>query len=131
MVKKWVIILSILSLLIFGSIWEGHFVNQSFDEMVNDLNVFKTMLENSSDNISTMRNIDYLEELHEEFHQKERLLKIFIWHTGLKDIEISISRIKIYVQENDYTEAMTETNALIDYCEHYSLDFDVSAENVL
>lgn len=131
MVKKWFIIIAILAVLIAGSILEDRFVNKAFDEMVSDLNTYVIMLNESESDISTKENVDYLENLHKDFHEKEKLLKILIWHTGLKDIEVSISRIKSYVVENDFTEAITETKALIDYCEHYSLDFDISAENVL
>ena len=121
---------AIFAILIVGSILEYNFVNTSFDVMVSDLETYQIMLENSQENISTTQNIDYLQNLHNKFHEKEKLLKVFIWHTGLKDVEISISRIKIYVEENDYTEAMTETNALIDYCKHYSLDFQFTIENI-
>jgi hypothetical protein len=89
------------------------------------------MLEATEDNINTTQNVDYLEVLHTDFHKQEKVLKSLIWHTGLKDVEIGISRILSYVQENDYTEAITETNALIDYCEHYSLDFAITPENIL
>lgn len=129
--KKWIIILSIITLLIVGCYFENKYVNNTFDWMVNSLTYYRVMLENTQDNINTQENVDYLSNIHNEFHKKEKGLKSLIWHTGLKDVEVGISRILTYVKENDYTEALTETNALIDYCEHYSLDFDFSLENIL
>lgn len=89
------------------------------------------MLKNSGEDIDNQENIDFIDNLHDEFHKLERALKMLIWHTGLKDVEVGMSRILTYVEENNKTEALVETNALIDYCEHYSLDFKISGENVL
>lgn len=131
MVKKWIIILIVSALLISGCILEGKYVNQAFDEIVNDLYTYQAMLKNSGEDIDNQENIDFIDNLHDEFHKLERALKMLIWHTGLKDVEVGMSRILTYVEENNKTEALVETNALIDYCEHYSLDFKISGENVL
>ena len=131
MVKKWILIFVIIAILLLGSFWEDNYVNSTFDYMVERLNTYESMLVNSQEDVNTQDNIGYLQDLHSSFHEKEKVLKMLIWHTGLKDIEVSISRIKSYVKENDFTEAITETRALIDYCEHYSLDFSVTMENIL
>lgn len=131
MVKKWIIILIVSALLISGCILEGKYVNQAFDEIVDDLYTYQAMLKNSGEDIDNQENIDFIDNLHDEFHKLERALKMLIWHTGLKDVEVGMSRILTYVEENNKTEALVETNALIDYCEHYSLDFKISGENVL
>lgn len=131
MVNKWLIIISLAVVLIFGCIWESNYVNTSFDELVENLETYQVMLDESGENVDSEVNIGYMENLHDEFHETEKVLKALIWHTGLKDIEVSMSRIIEYVQENNRTEAMVETNALIDYCKHYSLDFSVTMENIL
>ena len=131
MVNKWLIIISLAVVLIFGCIWESNFVNTSFDKLVKNLETYQVMLDESGENVDSEANIGYMENLHDEFHETEKVLKALIWHTGLKDIEVSMSRIIEYVQENNRTEAMVETNALIDYCKHYSLDFSVTMENIL
>lgn len=130
MVKKWIIILIVSAALIVGCILEGKYVNKAFDEIIDDLYVYQDMLENSGDNVDSQANIDFIDDLHDEFHKLERALKMLIWHTGLKDVEVGMSRILTYVEENNKTEALVETHALIDYCEHYSLDFQISAENI-
>lgn len=130
MVKKWIIILTIIAGLVVGCYFESKFVNNTFKQMNSDLVVYQQMLDATQENINTEQNITYIENLHSQFRQKEKTLKALIWHTGLKDVEVSISRIKTYTEENDYTEALTETNALLDYCEHYSQDFKLSLENI-
>ena len=131
MVKKWIIIVITSVILVFGCVLEDRFVNGAFDGLVERLDVYYDMLDASGDDVNKQENITYIENLHKEFHKKEKILKTLIWHTGLKDIEVSMSRILEYVRENDRTEAMVETNALIDYCKHYSLDFSVTGENIL
>lgn len=131
MVKKWIIIVVLSVFLIFGCIWEDRIVNGAFDDLVDKLDCYYIMLDESGDNVNKAENIVFMEKLHKEFHEKEKVLKTLIWHTGLKDVEVSMSRIIEYVRENDRTEAMVETNALIDYCKHYSLDFSVTGENIL
>ncbi len=114
-----------------GCYYENKYVNKAFDSMVTSLTTFKEMLNLTEADINTTQNVEYLNNLHKEFHKKEKALKALIWHTGLKDVEVGISRILTYVEESDYTEALTETNALLDYCKHYSMDFEINLENIL
>ena len=129
MFKKWIIVLSIIGVLIVGCFLETKYVNGVFDDMTSRLENFSVKLEESSD-IDLSENIYFLENLHDEFHQKEKVLKMLIWHTGLKDVEISLSRIITYVSENEKIEALAETHGLIDYCKHYIHDFKLSLENI-
>ena len=131
MVKKWIVILSIIVLLVVGCFLEYQLVNKSFDYLHDKLEVYVTMIGEDEENIDTEENVEYIENLHSEWHGKLKVLKALIWHTGVKDIEIGLSRIKTYTQENDYTEALTELQALIDYVKHYSEDFSLSIENLL
>lgn len=131
MVKKWIIIIVIMVGLALGCYYEHKYVNKAFENMVSSLTQFTIMLDKTEENIDTKENVDYLNNLHQSFHENEKVLKALIWHTGLKDVEVGISRILTYVKENDYTEALAETNALLDYCKHYSNDFEISLENIL
>lgn len=131
MVKKWIIISLIFALLIVGCSLEYTFVNGSFDNLVTMLSDYKPMLDEDKEHIDTEQNISYIENTHKKWHKKVSVLKALIWHTGIKDIEIGLARIKTYTEENDYTEALTELEALIDYVHHYSDDFDLSLGNLL
>lgn len=130
MIKKWVIVLSILALLVVGCVLEYRFVNSTFEEMTVRFENVKAMLDQNQEHVDAEEILNYLDDLHNDFHQKEKVLKALIWHTGLKDVEIGISRIITYAKNNDYTEAMAETNGLIDYCKHYGQDFKITWDNI-
>lgn len=131
MVKKWIVIITILVLLLGACVVEYIFVNKSFDYLHDKLQIYQTYLDKDKENINTAENVEFIENLHKKWHVRVNGLKAVIWHTGIKDIEIGLSRIKTYTKENDYTEASTELNALIDYVQHYKDDFTISIENLL
>jgi len=130
MIKKWSIVIAILCALVVGCILEYRFVNNTFEEMTMHFENVLSMLDQNQEHIDNAELLDYLEKLHNDFHQKEKVLKALIWHTGLKDVEIGISRIITYAQNNEYVEAMAETNGLVDYCKHYGQDFKISWDNI-
>ena len=131
MVKKWITISVIFVALVVGCAFEYNYVNKSFDYLHNELASYRLMLEENEDHIDSQENITFIEELHESWHKKVAILKALIWHTGIKDIEVGLSRIKTYTEENNVEEARTELEALIDYVQHYSDDFDLSLGNIL
>lgn len=130
MAKKWIVVVTIIAALVIGCIIEYNFVNKTFDNMTSRFETVKTMLSQNQEHIDTAQILDYLEDLHDDFHKKEKVLKSLIWHTGLKDVEIGISRIISYAQNNEYVEAVAEANGLIDYCKHYGQDFKISWDNI-
>ena len=131
MVRKWVIVLIIITILTAGCIFEGAYVNKTFDGFYHKLEIAKGMLEKDDGAIDNDENISYLKDLENEWDKKIRSLKALIWHTGLKEIEIGISRVITYTEENNYTEAMTELNAILDYLDTYTDDFRLKMENIL
>ena len=131
MVKKWIIMLIIAILLTVGCIFESKYVNNSFNWLINSLETLQIDLTENSDNIATDELIKESYDLHIKWHDKVKFLKCLIWHTNIKDIEIGLARISVYIEENDYTEAYAEIASLIDFIAHYLDDFRISAENVL
>lgn len=132
MVKKWIIIIFIVALLGVSCVLENNYINNSFMFIEEKLLGFKTTIENlDEENIDSNTNVEYIENLHEQWHGKLKGLKCLIWHSGIKDVEVGLSRIKTYTKENDKTETLAEINSLIDYIQHYSEDFTISIENIL
>ncbi len=131
MVKKWIVVLSIITLLAVGCTLEYNFVNREFQTLEQKLETYKTMLDQTEDHVATAENVAYIDDVHTYWHEKNKVLKSLIWHTGLKDIEVGMARIKTYVEEDDYTEALTELESLIYYITHYADDFKLSIENIL
>ncbi|MBQ9790796.1 MAG: DUF4363 family protein [Clostridia bacterium] len=132
MVKKWVVILSIIGILVAGCIFESVYLDRSFKSLRNELENFQAVIEKTEESlIDSEDNILFMKSLHEEWHEKLRVLKSLIWHTGLKEIEVSLSRIQAYVENQEKTETLAELCALTHYLEHYADDFLVSIENIM
>ena len=130
MVKKWIIMISLMIVLILGCILESTYVNNSFDFLIERLENFQVCLDRTKEKIDLDELIIESKQIHNDWHKRVDLLKCLIWHTGIKDIEVGLARISIYIEENDYTEATAEINSLVDYLKHYSSDFDISWENI-
>lgn len=130
MVKKWIFVLSLMAVLTVSCVLEYRFVNNSFEYLHSKLIEYKQMIDQNKEQIDTEENIVYVQALHENWHKKSNILKSLIWHTGIKDIEVGLSRIETYTSENNYTEALAELDSLIDYVMHYSSDFKLTLENL-
>ena len=130
MVKKWVIMITLIIILTVGCFFEKKYVNDSLNWLINSLETLQIELTENKDKIDTEELIAEAYSIHNQWHKKVKLLKCLIWHTGIKDIEVGLARIAVYVEENDYTESYAETAALIDYIAHYLDDFRISVENI-
>lgn len=116
--------------LVFGCIMESCYVNRSFDWLINSLETIQIELTENKDKIDTEKFIGDIYSLHNKWHKKVKVLKCLIWHTNIKDVEVGLARISVYIEENDYTEAYAEIASLIDFSAHYLDDFRISAENI-
>ncbi len=130
MVKKWIFMVLLTIMLIVGCILESCYVNKSFDWLINSLETVQIQLTENKEKIDTDEFIENIYDLHNDWHKKVKLLKCLIWHTNIKDVEIGLARISVYVEENNYTEAYAEIASLIDFSAHYLDDFRISAENI-
>lgn len=131
MVRKWVVVLIIIALLVGGCILEGVFVDSSFKKFHQKLETAKVMLTEDDGAIDNQENINFLKDIENNWDKQIKGLKSVIWHTGLKEIEIGLSRVITYTEENNFTEAMTELNAILDYLDTYADEFKFSLENLL
>ena len=110
MIKKLVIILLFLGLVFAAGFFESLYITSSFNELESRLTDIRLDLSKTPDHIDTTQNITTLKELHTDWQKHTKVLKFFVWHTGIKDVEVGLSRITSYTEENDYTEAYTELN---------------------
>lgn len=132
MVKKWIIMIVIIAVLIVGCVLESNYVNNAFIFLEDKLKSYKSTIEaTSEENLDSEENLETISNLHDEWHGKVKGLKCLIWHSGVKDVEVGLSRIQTYTKENDKTETLAELNSLIDYLQHYSEDFTITIENIL
>ena len=130
MVKKWIVMIILAVVLFLGCYFESKYVNESFDWLINSLETVQVDLTENKNKIDTEKLINSTYELHNQWHKKVKILKCLIWHTNIKDIEVGLARIAVYVEENNYTEAYAEIASLIDYSAHYLDDFRISTENI-
>lgn len=129
--KRMIFMLILLVLTITGCVLEGRYVNNSFVYLEQRLEKVTQQLQKNKEEINTEENIQMLKDLHAEWYEKKKVLKLFVWHTNLKDVEVGLSRIQSYTVENDYTEAYTEIQNLIDFSKHYRQDFALNWQNIL
>jgi hypothetical protein len=130
MVKKWIFMILLSFILVIGCVCESIFVNRSFDWLINSLESVQIELKENKDSIDSEKFINDIYKLHSDWSDKVKTLKCLIWHSNIKDIEIGLARISVYVEENNFTEAYAEIAALIDFSAHYLDDFRVSVENI-
>lgn len=131
MVKKWITMIAIFILLIISFILESNYINSSLGELINSLETLQIELTENKDKINSEELIAKSYELHNSWHEKSKMLKCFVWHSGLKDIEVGLARISVYIEENEYTESYAEIASLIDYLAHYKDDFSISLDNIM
>ena len=131
MTKKIIAIICFIAVIIATGIFESNYIITSFDTLSEELVIIEQKLSATPDAIDTEENISTLKDLHHRWQTRTQILKFFVWHTGIKDVEVGISRITSYTERNNYEEAYTELNNLIDYCNHYSEDYRFSIQNVI
>lgn len=130
MVKKWIVMILLAIILISGCVFESKYINSSMNGLINSLETLQVELTENKEKIDTEEFIKKSYDIHNKWHKKVSNLKCLIWHSGLKDIEINLARIAVYIEENDYTEAYAEIACLIDYIAHYLDDFKISLDNI-
>lgn len=131
MVKKWIIMVALCVALVLGCVFESNYINSSFNWLINSLESLQIEITENKEKIDEDELVKKSYDIHLEWHKRVRPLKCLIWHTWLKDIELGLARISVYIEENDYTEAYAELASLIDYCAHYYDDFQITGENIL
>lgn len=130
MVKKWIIMICLTIAIVVGCIFEARFIRSSLSWLINSVETIQVEITENKEKIDTEELITKIYDVQKNWHKKVGTLKCLIWHTGIKDIEVSLARIAVYIEENDYTESYAESASLIDYVAHYLDDFKISAENI-
>ena len=121
----------VLTITLFcGCIVESSYVNKSFDWLINSLETIQIEITENKDKIDDEKFVNSIYDLHNVWHNKVKVLKCLIWHTNIKDVEIGLARISVYIGENNFTEAYAEIASLIDFSAHYLDDFRISVENI-
>lgn len=118
------------AMLVTASILECIFINNTFNFLEEEVQKIEVMLSHNPEHIDTTENISAIIDFHERWHGKIKILKMLVWHTGIKEVEIELFRAQSYIEENNYTEAKVELQNLLSLAEHYENDFKFSLENI-
>ncbi len=130
MVKKWIIMIVLSIVLVVGCFFESNYIHKSFNWLINSLETLQIEITENKENIDSEELVKMTYQIHDDWHKRIGVLKCLIWHTGIKDVEVGLAKISVYVEENEYTDAFSEIASLIDYLAHYLDDFRISAENI-
>ena len=120
----------LLIILIVGCVAESIYVNSSFNWLINSLESLQINITENKEKCDMEELINTSYEIHNTWDNNTKVLKCLIWHSGIKDVEVGMAKICVYIEENNYTEAYAEIASLIDYCAHYIDDFTISIENI-
>ena len=101
MVKKWIFMLILSISLVVSSLFESRFINKSFNWLINSLETLQIEITQSKDKIDTEELISKAYIVHEDWHKDVGVLKCLIWHTGIKEVEVGLARIAVYIEENE------------------------------
>ena len=131
MVKRWIIILCISVILVVGGIVETKYTQDSLYWLIESVEELELDLKANKDEIDADAYVKKANAIDDKWDKKLNVLKCLVWHSCVKDIEIGLARIVVYIEENDFTEAYAECESLIDYANHYLDDFKITLENIL
>ena len=125
MVKTFISILVVASLLIVGAIYENTFVKRQFTE-INQ--VLVTLYDKIDDNTATQ---DDVYAVQKNWIEKKKVLHIFIPHNDIKEIDLWLAESATLVRDKEWKDAISKIEVLIELTEQIPKTFVLSWENVL
>ena len=125
MVKTFISILVVASLLIVGAIYENTFVKRQFTE-INQ--VLVTLYDKIDDNTATQ---DDVYAVQKNWIEKKKVLHIFIPHNDIKEIDLWLSESATLVRDKEWKDAISKIEVLIELNEQIPKTFMLSWENDL
>ena len=73
---------------------------------------------------------DKMEQIKDEWHEKFKILAIFIEHDELEKVETDLSALEGFIEVEDYETGISELNKSIFVLEHIADKYDFSLVNV-
>ncbi len=125
MVKSLISMLTVLSLLIVGSILETWFVNKQFKEF--DEVLFE-LYQKVDEEIAVE---DDVLAVQKNWLDKKRVLHIFIPHNDIKEMDLWLSESVTLVRDKEWKDAISKVEVLRELSEQIPKTFRVSFENIL
>lgn len=125
MVKSLVSMLTVLSLLVVGSILETWFVNKQFKEFDG---VLFELYQKVDEKVAVE---DDVLAVQKNWLDKKRVLHIFIPHNDIKEMDLWLSESVTLVRDKEWKDAISKVEVLRELSEQIPKTFRVSFENIL
>lgn len=125
MVKSIVSVLVVFAILICGAVYETDFVQRQF----NEFSVVLEQLYLKTDNHTATE--DDVLSAQKNWLEKKKYLHVFIPHNEIKEMDLWISEAIILVRDEEWTDAVSKIEVLIDLTEQIPKTFRLSFENVM
>jgi hypothetical protein len=125
MVKSIITLLIALSLLIGGAFYEQHLVKRDFE-------LFEEILTELYEKIEKQEcNKDDALSVQKWWIKKKESLHIYIPHNDIKEIDYWLAECVSLVYTNDYNDALSKVEVLLEICEHIPDTYNLKIENIL
>ncbi len=125
MVRCIVSTLVVFCLLVIGAIYESSFTTRQFGEFNEVLGVLYEKIEKEE------ATIDDVYAVQDNWLNKKKSLHIFIPHNEIKEIDLWLSESATLVRDNEWKDAISKIEVLLELTEQIPKTFMISWENVL
>ncbi len=125
MVKTIITIIITTMILIGGALYETHFINKSFDDFHQVLDVLYEKVDNQT---ATQ---DDVYAVQKNWIEKKRNLHTFIPHNDIKEIDLWLSESATLVRDKEWADAISKIEVLKELAEQIPHTFVIAWENIL
>lgn len=124
--KKIIILLLILGLVLGFGIWDLRKINHSSKDMINDIDKLANHVVNKEwDNA-----ISKYKAISSKWSKYENIWSIMIDHFEVDQIETSIARLKVYIEQENKSDSLAEISNLKVLIEHIPAKEAVTLKNI-
>ncbi len=109
MVKRNIIIFLLFSALITGAVMEQIYIKQSIDGLQQKISVLEQEIDK---NFQSEQSFNQVEEIRVYWHNREKVLSMFINYKELKEIVVQISRLQQTMWQGDEENTYIELTVL-------------------
>ena len=125
MVKTIVTIIITTMILIGGAFYETHYINKSFNEFHQMLNVLYDKVDNQT---ATQDDVYAVQKY---WIEKKHKLHTFIPHNDIKEIDLWLSESVTLVRDKEWADAISKIEVLKELAEQIPHTFVLALENIL
>lgn len=112
-----IVLILIFCFLIFVGVFEEIITNRALDQLKNDISVLKVQIEKD---FQSEKTLSILNQMGEVWKKNDEMISFFVHHKNTQDIGIEISKMKIYINDNNFQDFKASLSVI----EYYSIFYD-------